>query len=357
MPGPGVAGDDPDAAAAAPRAARHDLAAPANRTMLRAISETAVAIRVRSVPENPASDGELAGAPGGRRRCRRRADRGSGPRRRAAGPRSSSGLAEPRAQVALQAGAEPRRPRAAGAGRRWTGRAAPAGSGSVGGSTSLQGQQVLDPQPRPGAVELGRHRAGGASPSSAASDRVSLAGDLVGEQRSVARVGELLERRRAIAARCSSGQQLLVRRLAVLGRLDARGAGCAAGGPAIATSTPPGCARSRSRTARACRARCGWRAASTLTRVSCTRSSAAGCCPTRARTIRRTIGISAATSRAASEWFGRAPSSFWGPHGGSLRRKHRWHASSRTHLIKIRSGQSRLGLLRLRMLTTRPELD
>ena len=102
--GAGVAGDHLDAAPRLARAARRPPhRSPANRTMLRATSETAVAMTVRSVP-GEAEPGRRARERGlaRRRRCRRRPGSGCAPRRRVWLPALHQRPAQPGAQLALQ---------------------------------------------------------------------------------------------------------------------------------------------------------------------------------------------------------------------------------------------------------------
>ena len=129
--------------------------------MLRATSDTAVASRVRSVPVKPARTAISRAA------CRAAtmsgspviATRTSSSR---TGPRSSSGSLS-RAQSSHSSRC------CAASTSRWRRRSAldrASSTGrqrSVGGSTLLEGQQVLDPQPGPGALELRGDGAGGAA--------------------------------------------------------------------------------------------------------------------------------------------------------------------------------------------------
>ena len=193
-----------------------------------------------------------------------------------------------------RAGAERRRPRVGAADRRWTGRAAPAGTGPSAARPAPTRQQVLHPQPArvrlscaatAPAVRAGRSaRLRVSCPATSWASRVSpLALVQPGQG---AGDGRLLLAERAA---CSSG--------ASVGSGRRRGAGCGHGGRRRATSSRPGCGPSRSRTARASGLDPA-DAARTRISVSCTRSSAAGCAPTRAPTMRRTMGIRAATSSA-----------------------------------------------------------
>ena len=100
----------------------------ANRTMLRATSETAVAIRVRSVAGEARPRPPAPGRLPGRHDVGVPADRDpdlvvAALAARHAGARSAARTGR------TAAGGRRRRPRVGGAGRRWTGRAAPAGTG------------------------------------------------------------------------------------------------------------------------------------------------------------------------------------------------------------------------------------
>ena len=111
---------------------------------------------------------------------------------------------------------------------------------SVGGSASLQGQQVLHPQPRPGPVQLRGDRTGG---------RAQLGGQRAGvlPGRPRGRAGSPAPARTAASSACGD-RGLLLRPRAVrrpgasAGAGRRRGAGCAGAGPAPATSRRPRCA-------------------------------------------------------------------------------------------------------------------
>ena len=127
--------------------------------MLRATSETAVAMRVRSVRENPSR------AASSRAACRAATMSASALDRDAdlVVARLAAfhqRLAEPRAEVALEQvarGVDLPLPAAVAAGQREQHRAAP-----LGGRFGLvEGQQVLDPQPGAGPVQLRGDGAGG----------------------------------------------------------------------------------------------------------------------------------------------------------------------------------------------------
>ena len=206
-------------------------------------------------------------------------------------PRSISGWLSSGAQLALEqvpAGVDlPLAPPVA-AGERQQHRPAPVGR-RLG---VLERQQVLDPQPGPGPVELGGDGTGG-EPELRGQRPGVLPGHLVGEQGLPLPLGQPGQRlrRRPPAPPSPAAPRPAPRRAA--GRR--RGAGCGGAGPPPATSKPPRCGRTiayGSSIPGSTRAA----AASTRTSVSWTRSSATTGSRTRAPTIRRTIGISAATS-------------------------------------------------------------
>ena len=167
----------------------------------------------------------------------------------------------------------------------------------------LQRQQVLDPQPGPAPVQLGSHgtrrraQLARQRPGCPARRPRGPPGSRARARRGGQRRGH--GARSSSASRSSSGSGA-----AVAGPRP--GAGCGGAGPAPATSRRSRCApydRVRLQHPRLDPSA----AASTRTSVSCTRSSAAAWLPTRAPTIRRTIGISPATSwprprRATGRW-------------------------------------------------------
>ena len=187
--GPGVPGHDP--AHPARWLARPARPGPrrcsANRTMLRAISETAVAITVRSVPVKPSLRGQLPGLLPRGDDVGVRADRDA----RlvvAAGAGAPSAAGSARRRTRTPAGAAPRRPPAAAAGLRRTARAAPGGTGR-------SAARVCSSASRYSTRSRARVRfswaatAPGVRAGSSASVRVSCAVHLVREQRARAPLG------------------------------------------------------------------------------------------------------------------------------------------------------------------------
>ena len=119
--------------------------------------------------------------PAARPRCPRRRGSGSAPRRRAAGRApAAAGSARAHSSHSSRCRAASDLPLAApvAAGQREQHRPAPVGRRL----DLLEGQQVLDPQPGPGAVQLGGHGTRACEPSSLGQRPGVLAGDLVGQQ-------------------------------------------------------------------------------------------------------------------------------------------------------------------------------